>query len=120
VLSDPHAAYREWATTKEEVLGLIYKYDPEYIVVEEPQVYYHMRLPDLLCTVLRENTDRFQLEAMIPVESNARPFRSVKLLIYRSALRNEKAERRLEIEMLGLGRPLQAPLPPGDTSAQRR
>jgi hypothetical protein len=120
VLSDPHAAYQEWATTKEEILDLIYKYDPEYIVIEEPQVYYHMRLPDLLCSALRESTDRFQLEAVIPVESNARPFRAVKLLIYRSTHRNEKPERRLELEMLGLGRPLQAPLPPGDTSARRR
>lgn len=103
VASDPHAGYQERAHGKGEILDLIYLYDPEFIVVEDPQVYFRMPLPDLLRQTLAENGDRFRLERVVPVESNYPSFRGVKLLIYRNILRNPRPEQDLGREMQTLG-----------------
>lgn len=104
MLSDPHAAYKENAATPQEILDILYRFDPEFIVVESPQIYFKMRIPDLLLEVLEANPERFQLEQSIPIESNHREFRNRQLLLYRNLKRNPTPERGLELEVLGLGR----------------
>jgi hypothetical protein len=112
VLCDPHVGYQEWAKGKDDLLALIFRYDPELIVVEEPQVYHPLPLAAVLRAALREHPERFRLETVIPVDSNHPLFQGVSLEVYRNLLRNERQERRLEVEMLGLRRSIQAMIRP--------
>jgi len=108
VLSDPHGGYAEWAKTQEEVLDLIFKYDPELIVVEDPQIYFDLPGARLLRQVLQDHPERFRREKTFSLSSNHVTFRGKRLLVYRNLLRNPKRAEVLEIKMLGLGRSLQA------------
>src|SRR5205807_8341028 len=65
VLSEPHAEYKEYARDKDDILALIYKYDPELIVVEQPQVWFHLPMAESLREVLREHPERFRLEKTV-------------------------------------------------------
>ena len=67
-----------------DCLDLIARADPEYLVVESPQVFFHMPMPDLVRSVLQQHTERFRLETVIPVESNHPSFRGVSLEVYRN------------------------------------
>jgi hypothetical protein len=121
ILSDPHAAYQEWAHGPDDLLAGIYRYDPEYIVVEDPQVYFHMPMPDLLLAVLHEHPERFRLEAAIPVQSNCLGARPVTLEVYRNLRRNPHPDRCLEFESLGMRRRMHTTLPrPEATSTQEK
>lgn len=103
-LGDPHAGYKELVNGEEEILAVIARHDPEYIVVEEPRAYHRMPMADRLREVLREHPRRFRLVKSIPVETSYRGPRGMKLLIYRNRVRNLRPDARLELEMLGLRR----------------
>lgn len=109
VMSEPHAAYKEFALGKEDILSGIYKYDPEYIVVEYPQVRFQMPMAGLLREVLEDSTDRFQRVWDIPLETNQNSFKGVSLLIYKNLIRNPHPTRLQGLEMVGLGHPILAP-----------
>jgi hypothetical protein len=111
VLSDPHTAYKEFAHGKEDILSDIFKYDPEYIVVEDPQINFDLRAAALLRTVLRDSTDRFRLEKTIPIRSNVGSYKGVSLLIYRNTLRNPHPSRLQGLEMIGLGHQINSGVP---------
>ena len=111
VLSDPHTAYKEFAHGKEDILSDIFKYDPEYIVVEDPQINFNLRAAALLRTVLRDSTDRFRLEKTIPIRSNVGSYKGVSLLIYRNTLRNPHPSRLQGLEMIGLGHQINSGVP---------
>jgi hypothetical protein len=111
VLSDPHAAYQEWARSADDVLALIYKYDPEFIVIEDPQIYFHMPMPELLRDVLHEHPERFRLETTIPVQNNCLGQYPIRLEVYRNLYRNDHPDRCLEVEVLGMRRRIQTTLP---------
>ncbi|OWK42958.1 ArnT family glycosyltransferase [Fimbriiglobus ruber] len=53
VLSDPHGKYEEFAGTDADVLAVLHEADPEYIVVEEPQLLFDLPAADRLRAVLR-------------------------------------------------------------------
>jgi Dolichyl-phosphate-mannose-protein mannosyltransferase len=103
VISDANMAYKEFAQGKEDILSGIYNYDPEYIVVEEPQIGKPLPMATLLRKVLRDSTERFQLEETVPLVTNHFSYQGVSLLIYRNKLRNPKPSRLESLEMLGLG-----------------
>jgi len=103
MLSDPHGGYEEWARSETEILDLIFKFDPEYIVVEEPQIYFKLRAAELLRQTLEAHRERFRLVEMVPIDSNHVTFQDKTLRIYRNLLRNPRREEIREIRMLGLG-----------------
>lgn len=107
MLSDPHGGYEEWVKSENEVLDLIFTYDPEFIVVEDPQVYFDLPGPRRLRKVLLDHPDRFHLEKTFWISSNHITFRGKHLLVYRNRLRNPKRAEIREIKMLGLGGTLQ-------------
>jgi hypothetical protein len=111
VLSDPHAAYQEWVQGQDDILALLDKYDPEYIVVEDPQIYFHMRMPEVFRAVLHEHPERFRLEKAVPVASNSLGRRPVTLEIYHNLRRSVYPERCLEFDMLGMHRRIRTTLP---------
>lgn len=111
VLSDPHAAYAEFVKNQQEILDLIYKYDPEYIVVEDPQVYFDLPMGRLFRQTLHDHPQQFERVAEIPIESNLAMFREVKLVIYYNRLRNPNRVKTVEFNMLGLQRSIQGDMP---------
>ncbi|MCE9533609.1 MAG: glycosyltransferase family 39 protein [Planctomycetes bacterium] len=106
VLCDPHAGYKEHAREEQQILDLIHRFDPELIVVEEPQLYFELPVATLLRQVLRAHPERFTLEKSIPIRSNHFRFANARLEIWRNHVRNPNRVEKLEIEMLTIGRSL--------------
>jgi hypothetical protein len=112
VRSDPHAGLAEYAHTKEDVLALITRYDPEYLVVEEPQVYFHLSTPDLLLKVLHDDPDRFRPVYDEPIKTNQPIYRGHRLVVYHNLVRNPAGPAAIEIDVLGMNRKVGTSLPP--------
>jgi hypothetical protein len=108
----PRFNYKEFSKNEEDILATIFKYDPEFILLEEPRTFGAIPMANLLREVLKNHPERFQLETVIPLRTNRLSFQGVKLKIYRSILRNPYPERRLEIEVPGLRRTIRAVIPP--------
>ena len=108
MLCDPHAGYKEHAQEESEVLALLHRYDPELIVVEEPQIFFDLPAARLLRQVLHDHPERFRLETSVPIRSNRPRFVGHRLEIWRSLVRNPERSENLEIEMLTIGRSLGA------------
>jgi len=112
VLNDPRSGYQEYAGGENGILSTLYRYDPELIVVEEPQVVFQIPMATRLRQTLAAHPERFLRIKSFPVESNLPAFAGVRLDVYRSLRRNPNPERRLSFGMMGLGRSLGADLPP--------
>ncbi|MCZ6674105.1 MAG: glycosyltransferase family 39 protein [Verrucomicrobia bacterium] len=99
----PDVAYKEYSRSGSDILDIIFKYDPEYIVVEEPR---RSTIPmaDSLRAVLKRYPERFELANVVPIQSNLSAFNGIDLKIYRNLLRNEVRENSLSIELQGLRR----------------
>lgn len=119
ILIVPGMEYRRYASTDQEILATILKYDPEFIVVEEPQTVPQIAPEDQIRTaseeqvrrVLGEHPERFRLEKVVAVTSNAPDFRGMRLKVLRNVFRNRNPERRLNIEILMLRRSFQTVVP---------
>lgn len=103
VLMDPRSGYEEHASSDEEILAALFRYDPELIVVEEPQVDYEMPAATRLRETLATYPERFELVREFPIESNVAMYEGVRLNVYRSRVRNPAPARRLSFAMMGLG-----------------
>jgi hypothetical protein len=104
VLSEPTGGYEELVRGEAEILALIYKYDPELIVVEEPQIHFEVPMAQLLRRTLRNHPERFEVVKVVPLDSNHVAYRGKKLVIYRNRVRNPRREPLNSIRVLGLGR----------------
>lgn len=104
VLIDPRRGYREYASGEEDILDLLFQYDPELIVVEEPQVRFEMPVATQLRQTLAAHPERFERVKSFPLETNISRYQGVRLDVYRSKLRNPSPARRVAVDMIGLGR----------------
>src|SRR6185369_11450125 len=111
VLTDPRVGYKEYAEGEAGILDTLYRYDPELIVVEEPQVVFQIPMATRLRQVLATHPERYLRVKTIPVENNVPYFAGVRLNIYRSLVRNPHPAERLSFGMIGLGRSLGVDLP---------
>lgn len=111
VINDPGSGYEEYAEGEGGILDTLFRYDPELIVVEEPQVVFKTAMATRLRETLAAHPERFELVRTFPVESNVPAFRGVRLDVYRSKVRNPSPAQRVSFDMMGLGRPLGAELP---------
>jgi hypothetical protein len=109
MFSDPNMACTEHVQTEADVLALLHNYDPELIIVEQPQLVYRIRAADLLRETLKTYPDRFRLEFTTPIHSNHHNhFAGARLEIYRKLDRNPNPVRTVELPVFGLGQTLQA------------
>ncbi|HEX6898977.1 MAG TPA: glycosyltransferase family 39 protein [Thermoanaerobaculia bacterium] len=106
VLNEPGTGYAEYAAGDREILDVLHRYDPELIVVEEPQVYFRIPVADRLRAVLAAHPERFERVKSFPIDSNVPFFQGVRLDVYRSRIRNPRPERRVSFDMISLGRSL--------------
>jgi 4-amino-4-deoxy-L-arabinose transferase-like glycosyltransferase len=111
--------YKQFTGGDEDILATIFKYDPEFLVVEAPQISNSIRVGDQarvdfeerLRAVFTNHPERFKLEKEIAIESNDPEYGGMRLQVFRNSLRNEQPERRLELEILMLRRSLQTDVP---------
>lgn len=106
VLSDPSGGYEERVNSREGILDLIYRFDPELIVLEEPEIYFSLPVARLLRETIRNHPERFVLVERIPIRTNHHHFEGHELLIYRNLKRNPDRNQHIEIEMMNLQRSL--------------
>lgn len=99
----PDTDYTEYAATDREMLDVIDRQAPEFVVVEEPQIMTHIPAAERLRTLLREHPERFQLEKTIPVRGG-KLVRDFELRIYRNLVAASGTSRPVEFEVLGLGK----------------
>jgi hypothetical protein len=105
----PGANYTEFSRNQEDLLATLFRYDPEFIVVEEPGT--ELPMANLLRASLKSHPDRFRRETVIPVRSNWPLFKNTTLHIYRNLLRNDHPEQHVEFEVLGLRRSFKTVVP---------
>lgn len=103
VFSDPKGGYREYARTDAEVLALLHRFDPEFLIVEEPQVFIRTPAGDRLRRVLREHPAEFALEEAIPLRTNCENFASARLLVYRKLSANPDRAPVTALPVLAIG-----------------
>jgi hypothetical protein len=108
VLSETSGGYEEWAKDDEAMLDAIHRFDPEFVIVEDPRVFEQIPAADRLRKLLRSRSDRFRLEVEIPIDSNQNAFQGRRLLVYKPLLRNPHPEALTELRMLSLGGTLKA------------
>jgi len=114
VLLYAQVGYASTPKNGEDMLATIYKYDPELIVVEEPQTFGRIEAAARFRALLARHPERFRLETTIPVETNDKGFGNLELKIYRNLIRNPKPSAELEVEMLALRRTIRTNLSPGE------
>ncbi len=103
VYSDPGGGYQEYAGTDEEVLARLHRFDPEFLIVEETQVYVRTAAGDRLRRVLRENPAEYALEETVPFRTNYPNFAANRLLVYRKLRANPDRTRLTELPVLAIG-----------------
>lgn len=111
VRSDPAGGYVEWTPTAEQILELLHRYDPDWIVIEHPQaIFPDLPGPRRLRQTLRDHPERYEHVQYrdIVLRGTHPAFRGVVLEFYRPLVRNPNRESLREIPMLSLGRPLRA------------
>ncbi|HVF55351.1 MAG TPA: glycosyltransferase family 39 protein [Pyrinomonadaceae bacterium] len=111
VLVNQEFGYKQFAASDEEILSKIYRYDPEFVVMQDAQTANTVPAENHVRAVINNHPERFRLEKIVPVETDDPAFRGMQLKVFRNILRNDNPERQLDIEVLMLRRSVQAVVP---------
>jgi hypothetical protein len=111
VLVNPQVEYKQYAESDDDILGDIFKYDPEFIVAEDGPGVNTVPIENRVRALLNNRPARFRLERVVAVESNNSSYQGVQLKIFRNLLRNDAPQRHLDIELLMLRRSVQTEAP---------
>lgn len=111
VLVNPEVGYSQSVQSDEDVLATIFRYDPEFIVVEEMEAANTLPVENQVRVMLDSRADRFRVEKVISIESNDSTLGGKQLKIFRNLLRNNDPQRRLSVELLMLQRSFQTVVP---------
>jgi hypothetical protein len=103
VFSDPKGGYEEYTKTDQQVIELVHRYDPGFIVVEEPQIFIETPVGHMLRRVLRDNPGEYSLEETIPFRTNHKVFATSRLLVYRKLKANPDRIPVTKIPVMALG-----------------
>lgn len=119
VLIVPGGDSRQFATGEQEILAAIFKFDPEFLVVELPPqldqstetARQRSEFEERVRAAIKNHPERFKLEEEIAVDTNDESFRGTRLQVFRNIFRNEHPERRLEMQILMLRETFQTTTP---------
>lgn len=111
VLVNPQVGYEQSAQSDEDILATIFRYDPQFIVVEEAQTADTLPVENQLRAIINNRPDRFLLDKAIAVESNDATLDGKQIRVFRNLLRNSDPERRLDVNLLILRRSVQTDVP---------
>ncbi len=99
----PDTDYTEYAKSDREMLDVIDRQSPKYIVVEEPQIMTHIPAAERLRTLLRKHPEQFALAKTIPVRGG-KLVRDYELRIYHNLRVQTETTKPVEFDVLGLGK----------------
>ena len=108
VYSDPMGGYEEYAKTDQEMLELLHRYDPEFVLVEQDEIFWATNAGKRLRHILATHSDEYRLETTIPFETNYGNYAKSPILIYRKLRENPQRMSILEIPIMALRDKLQA------------
>lgn len=111
VLVNPEVGYAQAVQSDEDILATIFRYDPEFIVVEEARTAETTPVENQLRAVINKHPDRFRLDRAIPVESNDAALDGKQIMVFRNLSRNSDPERHLNLNLLILRRSVQTDVP---------
>lgn len=111
VLVNPQIGYTQAVQSDEDILATIFRYDPEFIVVEEAQTADTLPVENQLRTVLNNNPARFRLDKISTIESNDPTLNGTQIRVFKNLLRNRDPERHLNLNLLMLRRSIQTDVP---------
>ncbi|MBC7931468.1 MAG: glycosyltransferase family 39 protein [Rubrivivax sp.] len=111
VLVNPQVGYAQAAQSDEDILATIFRYDPQFIVVEEAQTPETQPVENQLRAIINNRPDRFQLDKAVTIESNDLALNGKQIRVFRNLLRNSNPERRLDVNLLILRRSVQTDVP---------
>ncbi|MGA9994454.1 MAG: glycosyltransferase family 39 protein [Pyrinomonadaceae bacterium] len=111
VLVNAGVEYKQFTENDEEMLATIYKYDPEFILIEETQGAETIPAENHVREVINNHPERFRLEKTFPIESTDTGFFSGQIKVFRNIFRNTNPDRHLNLEILMLRRSLQTDVP---------
>ena len=105
MLSDPRGGYAQYVHDEAELLKRLHDADPEWIVLEQPQLFYmHLGGATLLRETVAKHPERFRLEYVVRLGGNHDEFLTGRLELYRKLDRNPHPTSMNAVPVLGLGR----------------
>lgn len=112
ILNLPGVQHKQLAAGEEEILNTIFRYDPEFILIEEAETVivggtedqWRVDFEKQVRAVVENHPERFRVEKIVAVNSNEPGYRGATLKVFRNILRNENPERHLELELQMLRR----------------
>ncbi len=107
VYSDPMGGYEEYAKNDMEMIDLLHQYDPEFILIEQNEIFWKTNAGKRLRHVLATYTDEYRLETTIQFETNYENFAKSPILIYRKLRENPRRMSISEIPIMALRDKLQ-------------
>lgn len=110
-LVNAQVEYKQFTETDEAMLETIYKYDPEFILIDETQTAETTFAENHVRDVINNHPERFHLEKIVPIESTDPGFPSGQIKIFRNIFRNNNPEHHLNLEILMLRRSLETDVP---------
>ncbi|MBI1309869.1 phospholipid carrier-dependent glycosyltransferase [bacterium] len=99
----PSTDFAEYATNEQEMLDILYRFDPAFVVVEDP-LGLDIPTAERLRDVLRDHPERFELATEIPVTGRCGTLSDYSLKIYRNLKRNPQPTDGVQFEVKGLNR----------------
>ena len=91
--------YKPLISNDDDILAMLHRYDPEYLVIEEPPIAASLGVPVKLRELLRSRTDEYRLEKEFPLDASPRTFQGHRLLVFHKLRRNPNPDRTLTIEL---------------------
>ena len=95
----------------EEVLRMVTRYGPEFVVLEEGGYFSELEAVRRLLQLVEQHPDQFRLEKSFEIDTNWSVFEGAKLLVYRNLTQAEEPDSLLELTMPELRESIGTELP---------
>jgi hypothetical protein len=103
ILIQPEMGNREWARSDSQMIADLRRYDPAYVIVEEPPVRgFDTPAAVRLRRILDSRTDLYERVATFPIETNQAALGLESLAVYRSRMRTGGPPPPLQIDVPAL------------------
>ncbi len=111
VLVNKEVGFKQFATSDQDILDMIFNYDPEFIIVAEAKQAEQVPAEDQVRQVVVNHPERFNLEETVTLDSNEPDYHGAQIKVFRNIFRNPQPERRINVDLLMLRRSFQTIVP---------
>jgi hypothetical protein len=99
----PETDFAEYASSEQELLDIIFRYDPKFLIVEEP-LPREIPAAERFRKLLRSHPENFELAREVPITGRMGNRSEFTLKIYRNLKRNSNPDPNVRFEVRGLNR----------------